>query len=177
MNGELYGDRRAKAVDMSWGLTNGGGEYLAIQFQLLDEDVAGKRLTYYGRFTEKTEDSTLEALVTLGWTGSDLSTLTKENLTNEVLLKIQPKPKLNKELVQEVDADGNPVMVPEVRFINRIGVTVKQALPADKLKLLSARLKAKAAVKNMNNGALQRATPVPVAAAAPKQEDLDEIPF
>ena len=52
----MKGRYKAKKVGGDFGYTNGGKEQVAVAFQLSD---TGDSLTWYGYFTEKTEENTL----------------------------------------------------------------------------------------------------------------------
>ncbi len=65
------GKYRARPIAAALGLTSKGTDQIAVTFELLDP--AGERITWYGFFTEKTTDRTLESLRHCGWKGNDLS--------------------------------------------------------------------------------------------------------
>lgn len=69
------GTWRAKALKGDLGFTLGGKEKVAVVIEFLDEPNRGQRLTWYGYFSDKTADRTLESLMTMGWDGDDLSEL------------------------------------------------------------------------------------------------------
>jgi hypothetical protein len=60
---------KAKAVSASLGYTSNGNEQVAMTVDLLD---IGKTMTWYGYFTGKTTDRTLESLMIAGWDGESL---------------------------------------------------------------------------------------------------------
>ncbi len=69
------GTYRARAVEGALGHTEGGNPQLAVQFTLLDDDVQGQTIAWYGYFTEKTQERTVQALRYCGWQGDDLTDL------------------------------------------------------------------------------------------------------
>lgn len=79
---------KARAVEGALGTTNTGKEQVGVSFELLEGPNQGQRITWYGYFTEKTTERTLEALEHCGWQGDDLSDLTGID-ANEVYLVIE----------------------------------------------------------------------------------------
>jgi hypothetical protein len=69
---------RARAVEYALGKTQNGTRQVAVRFEVLDEQGApgGERVTWYGYFTEKTAERTLESLQYCGWEGDDVTDLT-----------------------------------------------------------------------------------------------------
>lgn len=65
------GKYRGRPVSAALGLTSKGNEQIAVTFELVDPP--GERVTWYGFFTEKTTDRTIQSLRYCGWTGNDLS--------------------------------------------------------------------------------------------------------
>lgn len=62
---------KAKAVSASLGYTSNGNEQVAMLVDMVD---LGKQMTWYGYFTDKTADRTLESLMIAGWDGDSLVT-------------------------------------------------------------------------------------------------------
>jgi len=60
---------KAKAVSAALGYTNNGTEQVAMLVDMID---TGSQMTWYGYFTEKTTDRTLESLMIAGWDGESL---------------------------------------------------------------------------------------------------------
>jgi len=99
------GRHKARAVEAALGYTKGGKEQVAVLFEILDGDDAGQQITWYGFFSEKTEERTLEALQHCGWEGADIGNL--DGVTkNEVQLVVE----------MEAGDDGNSY--PRVRWVN-----------------------------------------------------------
>lgn len=93
-----------------------GTPFIEFYLECTDGENKGARGRYTGYFTEKTQERTIEALQTCGWSGDDLSEFSDGELhgldTNEV------------ELVWELESyekDGETRTAPRVAFINRIG--------------------------------------------------------
>lgn len=82
------GRYRARAVDAVLGIADTGTKQVAVLFELLD--MPGQSIPWYGYFTEKTEDRTLESLMHAGWHGDDLSNLMRDGLgESEVTLVVE----------------------------------------------------------------------------------------
>ena len=69
------GTYRARAAEAKLCETSTGKEQVAVQFELLEDELGGVRVTWFGFFTEKTEKRTLEALFYCGWDGNNLEEL------------------------------------------------------------------------------------------------------
>lgn len=71
------GTYRARAKGGEFGYTQNNAEQIAVLFAILGDDDAetGEHITWFGYFTEKTQQRTLEALRYCGWTGNDLTDL------------------------------------------------------------------------------------------------------
>lgn len=102
------GTYRARAVEAALGYTSNDTEQVAIDFELLDEELAGKHITWYGYFTDKTLETTLKSLRTCGWQSDDLSDLSGID-ANEVFVVV----------AHEEDQEGN--LRARVRWVNSSG--------------------------------------------------------
>jgi len=114
------GTFKARAVEAVLGTTSKGGEQVAVQFQILEGEAQGQYITWWGFFTEKTTERTLESLEHCGWTGDDLSNL--EGIDrHEVYLVIE----------HEMDQQGE--LRARVRWVNSSGGIAMQnrMAPAD----------------------------------------------
>jgi hypothetical protein len=67
------GRYRARAIDAVLGVADTGTKQVAVLFDLLDHP--GHAIAWYGYFTEKTEERTIESLIHAGWTGDNLASL------------------------------------------------------------------------------------------------------
>lgn len=85
------GKYRGRPVAASLGMTSTGKEQIGVTFELVEP--AGERIGWYGFFTEKALDRTLQSLRYCGWTGNDLTDFSGEALPagfdQEVELDIQ----------------------------------------------------------------------------------------
>lgn len=106
------GRYKARAVDGALGATKKGAPEVAVMFEL--SEVPGYRLAWYGFFTEKTEEKTLEALFACGWDGENIEQLA--GLTeNEVELVV--------EVEEQEDEQGRKTgnWRNRVRWVNPLG--------------------------------------------------------
>lgn len=129
----MNGQRRYEARARTWGLgeTSKGTEQVAVEFQILTEGAEFNHITWFGYFTDKTYERTVESLRHCGWTGHDLTDLTGLD-ANEVELVIE----------DEDDEDGNPRA--RVRWVNRKGgLALKAPLTGDKAKSFAASMRDK----------------------------------
>jgi hypothetical protein len=162
------------------GTTSTGKEQIAVTFDFVDAAHAGKSMTWFGYFTEKTEQRTFETLRTCGFKGTDLTDLS--SLSGET-------PTV--ELVVEAE-EYNGEWRPKVKWVNNIGGgSLKSPLVGDQAKSFAARMAAK--MKAFDATAGKSAAPAPKAPAAkaaparpsarpPVRDELpppgdDDIPF
>ena len=142
---------RARGVNAVLGYTSNDHEQVGVELVFSsdqDEEVDGLHITWYGQFTEKSEDHTLKALRTLGWAGDNIADLTGID-RNEVELVV----------VHEEDLQG--VLRARVRFINPVGgtgVAMKNKMSEDQARAFAERMRGKV---------LASAKAVPQPSAAP----------
>lgn len=102
------GTYNAKGVRAQLGLTQNGKEQVAVELAIIDEgDCFGQRITWYGYFTERTTERTLDSLRHLGWAGDDLFNLDGVD-QNEVSI-----------VVEEEEYDGKTRL--KVQWVNAKG--------------------------------------------------------
>lgn len=126
------GTYRVKAVDHKFSKTKTGTDNIIVLLEVVDGEHEGQRIVWYGYFTSKTTEFTIEALKLLGWDGEDLTTL--DGLGEGVAEAV---------VINSTDQNGNPKL--EVRYINAIGggggkLRVKNVVEGDDLKALAAKL-------------------------------------
>jgi hypothetical protein len=157
------GNHVAAARSWQFGKTAKGGEQIAVLFEILEGPDAGNSVTWFGYFTEKTVDRTIEALRYCGMEGDDLSAI--RELPNKVQI-----------VVEHETYEGKTRA--KVAWVNQLGGgAIKLNNPMDdrELKSFSARMRSAVArvprVEGERAGAPQRpldATPDDV---------QDDIPF
>lgn len=149
------GTWKARGVDAALGYTSGDNEQVAVDLVLLEGDDAGQHITWYGYFTEKTVERTVESLRLLGWATDDLADLTGIE-ANEVYIVI----------AHEEDQEGKPHA--RVRWINGSGgLALKKRMDAGDAKAFAERMKGHVlSHKQRMTGAQSSAGPTPAKPAA-----------
>lgn len=155
---------RARAIEWALGKTEKGSRQVAVRFETFDDqDQPGERITWYGYFTEKTQERTLESLQHCGWEGDDITDLSGIE-RNEV------------QLVVEHDEYEGKVRA-KVAWVNRPGgggIAIKA--PLDEAEKAEFAREVKATVLAMRQG--QRRAPASrnAAARAPEPPPIAEDP-
>lgn len=151
---------RATAESHEWGFASTGTEQVGMRVEILDGELAGNHVTWYGYFTDATEERTLDALKVAGWDGSDIINLPGLGSTEFELV-----------LEEEIDDRGNTYLRPT--FINRIGVAMKSKMDAQQKAAFAARMRARvqqpAAPRQAQRAPQKQAVSTPAAS--------DDIPF
>lgn len=170
MSNELQtGTFRIRAVPGSqdFGVSNNGNEQVAVAIEFLDGPNKGRRAVWYGSFTEKTEDRTLESLRYLGW-------------SNDELFNMQGLGEAEAEAVLEEEEGQDGKMRIRVKWINRVrGPAFKNRLEGGDLASFSQRMKGKAVANRQKlEGGGFKAAPLGNGSRneAPPHSD-DDIPF
>jgi len=118
----------ARAKEWDLGTTDNDKEYIGVLLQIEEGDSVGQTITWYGYFTEKTEQRTIESLRYCGWEGHnfvDLKGLDKN------LVKI---------VVDEEEYEGR--VHTKVQWINRIGsMAIKNVMDDKARAAFAARMK------------------------------------
>lgn len=121
---------RARAK--SWALAEAktGSVQVAVLFELLTEGMVGQTITWYGFWTDKTWERTVESLKYCGWEGDDPSDLQGLD-KNEVDLVVENE--------SYEDEQGITRTRPRVRWVNRPGgLAIAAPLAPDKAKAFAA---------------------------------------
>jgi hypothetical protein len=164
--------RRYAAKARTWGLgeTDTGKEQVAIEFEILTAEAEFNHITWFGYFTEKTFDRTIESLRICGWEGNDLSDLQGLD-KNEVEL-----------VIEDEEYKGN--LIAKVKWVNRPGgLALKAPLTGDKAKSFAAamrdRIKALDAAGGFKAKAPRPSGPPPPVGSngGPPPLTDDDIPF
>lgn len=129
---------KARAIPDSheWGYsTNTNTEQVGMKVEILDGEFVGQFLTWYGYFTEKSEDRTLEQLEIAGWNKSSVIDLPGLGSTEfELILEEQ----------EDQDEHGNPAGAYwRPTFINRIGVAMRNKMDEMQKRAFAARIGAR----------------------------------
>ena len=133
------GTYRARAIEGALGFTKGDKEQAAILLEVSEGEAEGQRITWFGYFTEKTTDRTMEALRLCGWLGDDISDLSSINGACDVTIVVE---------AEEYEGKWNA----KVKWINRLGgggIALNAPMAGDKAKSFAATMRAKAAASRI----------------------------
>lgn len=169
------GKYTGRAVEAVLGITSTGKEQIAVVLEL--DDPPGARITWYGYFTEATEERTIESLRYMGWRGLDMA----------VFAYGSPLPAEMQETVEvvvEYETDDRGAQRARVRWINRTGgLTVKDPMDATRAAAFAQRMRARLAQYDQKAGtpAPRQAQPSrsarPASPAPSQPVGDDDIPF
>lgn len=122
----------AIARGFDFGVTGTGTDQIAVQFQIVEGELEGATIVWYGFFSEKAAKRTIESLRFMGWQGVDLSALTIDDLPNEVSIEVGT----------EADLEGKPRF--KVQWVNALGdgaIRLKTKMDAGQKMAFAERLK------------------------------------
>lgn len=148
-------DDRGNEVWARFGRASTGTQQVLMKFEVIEEgDWKGRKLFYFGSFTENSWERTVEGLRYCGFQGDDLGEINQQTLDRDVSIKVE----------QTANAAGDRTYA-RVAFINEVGGAIELANPlsGDELRHFAAQMKSKLAGKR----------PAPATPTDP----LDEIPF
>jgi hypothetical protein len=168
----LHGTYRARAVSGGLGYASNGTEQLGVDFMITEGPNEGQHVTWWGYFTEKTADRTIESLRIMGWQGDDLCDLTGID-QNPVDLVIEAEE-------YEDKRTGEIRSVGKVRWVNRAGgLTIKDAMSPAQAREFAARMRGKVVALGGPRKPVAAPPPVRRPPAAPAAQPMvdDDIPF
>jgi hypothetical protein len=123
------GRYKARGVEGALGMTGTGKEQIAVLLEIVEGPHAGEQITWYGYFTEKNVERTMESLRLLGWSTDDLSDLSGLD-ANEVSIVIE----------LDDDQDGQPRA--RVKWINGPGgLAMKEPMNEGAARAFAQRMK------------------------------------
>jgi hypothetical protein len=165
------GTYKARGIAAQLGFTEGGKEQVAVQLEILDENYHGETISWYGYFTEKTADRTLESLRLLGWASDDLFDLSGIGST-EI-----------RAILEEEDYNGK--MILKVKWINGPGgLALKAPMSDAQARDFSQRMKGLVLSNKQRAGSAPKTAPkTQQRTAPPRRDDVpphgddDHIPF
>jgi hypothetical protein len=122
------GPYEAKIVDYGIGSTKAGNPQVAIVFQFEDDTTVRHRLTWYGHFTEKTLERTIDSLLICGMRGDDPRVLAggPESGTLDMETEVS--------IVVEHEKDEEGHIRAKIRWINRAGGSSFRKMPQEDVK-------------------------------------------
>lgn len=71
----LVGTHKARAKEWDLGISSTGNEQIAIMFEIVEGEHAGKTRTWFGSFSDAAIDRTLDSMRHCGWDGDSLATI------------------------------------------------------------------------------------------------------
>jgi hypothetical protein len=164
------GTYTAKATDSALGKASTGTEQIAVSLQITSGEMQGQTVVWYGYFTERATERTLESLRHLGWTSDDITALDGLG-EKEASIVIEHEP----------DQSGQPRV--RVKWVNGLGsgIAMKERLAPNEAKALAARLKGAAIASRggapaPTNGR-KPAPRQPAPASYAQEVGDDDIPF
>lgn len=160
----------AHATQWELGLTKEGREQICVQFEILEGDYAGYTLNWFGYFTDKTTERTIQSLRYCGWKGDDLQNLDADGMgTLQVQIVV--------EMEEATEGKSAGKTFPKVRWVNRLGgggpIKLERPMDTNQKRMFAARMKLHAkAVPVMTGG-----YPVSDRAKTETPRDPDDPPF
>lgn len=126
------GKYRARATEWDLAEAGTGSPQVAVGFELLDDGYVGRRITWYGYWSDAALEITVKALRACGWKGNDLLELSGLD-ANEVDL-----------VIENEEYEGQ--WTPRVKFVNVPGgLAIKAPMSDDKRKAFAAQMRQKIA--------------------------------
>jgi hypothetical protein len=165
------GKHPARAVAGALGMTGKNTEQVGVEFVFTDGPNIGKHITWYGYFSEKTLDRTIESLRYAGWKGTDFSDLSDLSAEDTPVVQL---------VLENEDTEEGPRV--KVRWVNRGssgGVAIKDKMDEGSAKSFAERMKAHVLAYDAQKGTPTRAAPAKPAARvpAPTPDSDIEVPF
>jgi hypothetical protein len=153
------GKYKARATTGALGKADTGSYQVLVDFEITDGDHKGSHLAWFGYFTEKTQDRTIESLRHCGWVGDDLDNLTGIN-TNEVQIVVE---------LEEHDGKTRP----KIQWVNALGsgMKLKNPLSVADAKSFAQRMKGAVIAQRAKAGAAPNGRP-----AGARRDDGDPGP-
>ena len=156
-----------------FGMTKGGDgkdpkKQVAVQFEIIEGPAMGSKLTWFGYFTDKTWNKTIEALRCCGFKGDDLYQIETQTLDQEVSIVVEPN-----------TWEGKTTM--RIAWVNAASNGVKLANPmgSDDLRRFAAAMKSRVAqVKPVEGKKAEKGTAQPASTSdVPPPPSDEDIPF
>jgi hypothetical protein len=127
---DLSGEWKIAYVKHKFGVTKQGSEQIGVMVTILEGPGSGRRMVWYGSWTEAALPMTVEALQALGWEGKSMGTITSD---------IKPGAEALGNFAYEPDLDGVPRL--RLKFINPMRqIRFAGALEDDGRKALAVRV-------------------------------------
>lgn len=141
----MKGTFAARAQEWALGVSQGGNEQVAVLFRIIGGEHDGQCLTWFGHFTEKTLDRTLDSLRHCGWASDSIAELDGLD-ANEVQI-----------VVDEEEYEGK--LRTRIKWVNRPSrLALKEQMTPDAAKAFAARLRGKTIAHRQKYGAQPAST-------------------
>jgi hypothetical protein len=167
-------EANGKTIYAQFGLTKGGDgkepkKQVAVQFEIIEGPAMGSKLTWFGYFTDKTWNKTVEALRCCGFKGDDLYQIESQTLDQEVSIVVEPN-----------TWEGKTTM--RIAWVNAASSGIKLANPmgSDDLRRFAATMKSRVAqVKPVEGKKAEKSAAQPATAndEPTPPDDSEEVPF
>lgn len=156
------GTHRARAKE--WALdVQGGKECIVVRFEFVGGQHEGRSIQWWGYFTEKTEDRTIESMRHCGWDSDSLAELDSLG-NNEVDLVIE-------------DEEYQGKWRSKVKWVNRLQrLNVKAPMNQAQLSAFAARMRGKTVASKQKYGAQPAPSAARPVAAASGSDNWDGDP-
>lgn len=164
------GQWKARPTAAALGTTEkSGSETVAVGFVIDEGPSQGRSITWYGYFTDKTEERTIESLRYCGWHG---------DMIND-LIEIGQDPEVRVYLAIEHEPDQEGVIRARVRWVNAGGgVALKNRMDPGAALSFAQRMRGKILAMGAKAGGGRPTTGgAPAAASGNKFADDSDIPF
>lgn len=166
------GRYKARATAAEWGIAGTGAEQIGVEFEILEGDFIGERISWYGFFaTDKQTQFTIKALRAAGWQGDDLAELSSIDGSTDCVIEVEH---------EEYDGETRA----KVKFVNKPGgIAMKTVMTPEQRRAFAARMKGAVLGANggkpsapPSNGGSRRPAPSPHP-FAPNPDADDDINF
>jgi hypothetical protein len=126
------GDYRVKCVAAKIGWAGTNSEQIGLRLKITEGQHEGTMLTYYGFFSDKTEEHTMKAMRALGFAGDDVSNLS--SMYNDEAIAV---------VIHEADSgpNGTGEMRARVRWINGSDVSMSKVMNTSELASFANRMR------------------------------------
>ena len=120
----------ARAEELDFGITDNNKDYVAVQFKIEEGESIGQRITWFGYFSEKTHERTIQALRYCGWEGHDFTRITNDDIRKNLVQLV----------IDEEEYEGK--LRTKVQWVNRLGgMAVKNRMSDEQRAAFAKRMK------------------------------------
>jgi len=161
----VTGKHPARAIAAALGMAETGSYQVGVEFLFTDGPNKDSTITWYGYFTEKTKERTIESLKIAGLKGVDISDLSSLSASDTPTVQI---------VLEEEEYQGNRQV--KVKWVNKIGgLAMKNQLDESGAKQFAALMRGDLAAYDAEHGG--GAKPAPKPNGAKPASDTSDVPF